>query len=232
MQYPYDKEVTYGQPNPYDKSLSQGRDAVDNPIVPKDIEHTHWEENEDDIGEAIGTPINFTKSGTGGAVTTVPGAAKGWASWSDDQEIDDEELTKAASSYQNVLPARKNQFFAGAQRMGGREGKQMGTWNKLQEAFVSLRATPEGQMTMSQGVQQAELEAVMTEFEIESKKAQDYIDSVDESDGMRFIFQLDPDHAADALGSGIGKEKIKDTYLSWADRSTNQAPNDAEEPQD
>jgi hypothetical protein len=116
--------------------------------------------------------------------------------------------------------------------MGGREGKQMGTWNKLQEAFVSLRATPEGQMTMSQGVQQAELEAVMTEFEIESKKAQDYIDSVDESDGMRFIFQLDPDHAADALGSGIGKEKIKDTYLSWADRSTNQAPNDAEEPQD
>lgn len=226
--FPYDKEPEYGTAK-MDKSLAQAKDAGDHPLVPKDISNTHWEEQGDDIEEASGTPINFAKSNSSNMVTTVPGAAKGWASWSDDREVPDEELQAASDAYQNMLPQKARQFVAGVQKrtMSGREGRDMSAWGKIREAFVSLRDTPEGQMTLSQGIDEAELECVMQEYEEQSAKAEGYLDSVDEAEGLKFLFQLDPDHAADSLRD-IGKDKIRDTYKTWADRSPMAMPDDQE----
>lgn len=228
--YPYDKDTTYGSAA-FDKSLTQGKDAQDNSLVPKNIEHTHWKEDDElEKLEAIGTPTNFTKSGTSNMGSAVPGSSQGWSSYKEADEMTDDELSTAASSYQNMLPAKKNQFAAGMQRrnMNGRESKMSNTWKAIHEAYVSLKDTPKGEMTLAQSVDEAELEAVMQEFEEQSSCAEKYLDEVDEIEGIKFLFQLDPDHAANSL-KDVGKDKIKNTYKSWADRSmSNQQPSDEE----
>lgn len=232
-EFPYDKPMGYGTPA-RGKPTSNGKDAGSHPIVPKDVSHSAWEELGDDIdqNEASGTPINFGKSGNAQSSGVVPGGPNGWSKWSDDQEMPDDELTRAAKQnakpYQNRMPAGGRQYVAGAQKrtMNGRENK-MSAWQKIHEAFVSLRSTPEGEMTMSQGVEQAELESVMQEYEEQSQKAASHLDELDEIEGLKFLFQLDPDHAATSLAD-VGKDRIRDTYKTWADRAVMQQPNDQE----
>lgn len=231
--YPYDKDNNYGSAA-FDRSLTQGKDAQDNPLIPKDIEHTHWKEDDEleklDQLEAAGTPMNLKKSGSGHTGVTIPGSSQGWASYKDAEEMPDEELFKAANSYQNMMPANRSQYAAGVQKrnMSGRESKMSSTWKSIQEAYVSLKDTPEGEMTLSQGIDEAELESVMQEFEEQSCAAEKYLDEVDEVEGMKFLFQLDADHAANSL-KHVGKDTIKNTYKTWADRSVgNQQPSDEE----
>lgn len=186
MTYPYDNAGTsYGQNLPLN-AQPRSKPSGD-PPVPKDTEHTIW----DEIDEAMGTPYAFRQAdgGRGGSTggRVAPGTAISFAYYSDDEEMPDSELSKY-----------------GEQKM----------WEKLKEAFVSLRDTPEGQLTLSQGLEEAELEATLGEFAEENKKAEQFLSSCSEAEMVQFLMDLDPEHAAESLGK-CGKDSLMGIYRKW-----------------
>lgn len=89
LEFPYDRDTSYGEPNAYDRG-SSGAGPSHSGITPKDTSHSIWDE---DMDEASGTPISIDKANRGqiGNSTGVPGAAGGWASdparpWDEDDK--------------------------------------------------------------------------------------------------------------------------------------------------
>lgn len=196
--YPYDRPVSYGSPNGADKSLMHGKDAQDNALIPHDVEHTIW----DDIEEALGTPYMFVKDGNGGSGggRTAPGTALGWSFYSDAEEMPDSELTKY--------------------------GEESNMWEKIVEAYVSLRDIPEGELAFSQGIEEAELESLMREFQLEVEDTRKYLESCSEAEMVKFLFDLDPEHSAENFAKG-GKDYLHGIYNKWVDK-IDAHPNDQE----
>lgn len=93
--FPYDRDVFYGQPNAYDRGSSGGA-SLHGPLVPKDDSKFSLRILGQD--EALGSPMHFGISSSPGlgTSTTVPGVA-GWANdppkkW-DDDDVDEGPLT-------------------------------------------------------------------------------------------------------------------------------------------
>lgn len=223
--FPFDRDTTYGTPQAYDRGSNTGRDAGPHEIVPKDIRHSHWEEEMDEV---VGSPILIGKSGNPGSAGTVPGTGGAWADSPFDREIDDDELSAAADDEKVVssMPIGGHQYGAGSQKkqFTGREG--IDVWDRLKEAYISLKSTPEGQTMLSQGVEEAELECLMREFQKESDETLQHLEGLDEKEMVKFLMDLDPDHAADSFKE-LGKDRLIGTYRSWADAIGNM-PNDPE----
>jgi len=95
--FPYDRDIFYGQPTAYDRG-SSATGPLSKPLTPKDDLHYSLKllgiELPDEVEEAMGTPTNFGISGKSNMGSTVPGVGSGWAtnpprSW-DKSDIDDE----------------------------------------------------------------------------------------------------------------------------------------------
>ena len=113
--YPYDKQVTYGQPADYDRG-SSNKGPQHQPITPRDTKHTAW----DEVDEAMGCPTNFTKSGSSQMGGTIPGAETGWANnppkdWDeDDDPLEEKSATfKVGADDQISIVGKPQQFSTG-----------------------------------------------------------------------------------------------------------------------
>lgn len=221
-QFPYDRETFYGTPQAYDRGSNKGRDQGPHPIVPKDTNHSIWDDMEPEVSEALGTQGTSPRAQSGdGSGRTLPGTTGPWAHAPFDDAVSDEELDAAGDDQQvsSKMPVGQKQFGMGMQKrkMGQRESK-MGVWQTIAEAYVSLKDTPEGQMSLSTGVRDAELEVLQREFDEASAATEQQLSQMEDADVVKFLVDLDPDHAAQSLGTDVGKEKLMSTYRSWADR--------------
>lgn len=170
--------------------------------------------------EAMGVPMSIKKAGDAHQGATVPGTSGPWGGDPFDDPRDLQDLLDAEPGDQQVvgkMPVGQFQFGMGAQkkRLNRRESMSRGPWKTLSEAYVSLRGTPEGQMTLSKGVEQAELDALKGEFADAYKSVGDEMTGMDDADVVKVLFVLDPDHAAQNFKQ-VGKEKLSDIYKSWA----------------
>lgn len=81
--FPYDRDVSYGSPQDYDRGSAHGSE-LHGPLVPANAERNPWEELGEEMGmqdEASGTPISFSISSRQGSYQggIAPGASRGWA---------------------------------------------------------------------------------------------------------------------------------------------------------
>lgn len=94
--YPYDRQVTYGQPAAYDRG-SSGAGPSHQPLTPH-TSYTSWEE----VDEAMGTPTNFGMSNRSSLGGSVPGMGGGWSHapikpWDDEDDKKKNECDVAAA---------------------------------------------------------------------------------------------------------------------------------------
>lgn len=226
MSYPYDRDFPpYGSPQSYDRGSGPGRDAGGHQIVPKDTTHTPWDGQDgldpEPTDEVLGFPMLIGKSQNGdGSGRTIPGTSGDWANAPFDDEVSDDELDAAADDQQVLsrMPVGRGQFSAGVQkRSTRRESTMHDPWNRLKEAFVSLKSTPEGQMSLSTGVKEAELEQLRTEFAQASADVEANIEAMEEAEIVKMLFDLDPDHASQSFAD-LGKDQLAHTYRSWSSK--------------
>jgi hypothetical protein len=78
--YPYDKDVFYGQPTAYDRG-SGASGPLNRPLTPKDDRHFSLKilGTEDEIDEVSGSPINLMRGNSSQRGSSVPGSSGGWA---------------------------------------------------------------------------------------------------------------------------------------------------------
>ncbi|MHB8407946.1 MAG: hypothetical protein ACYDHY_07670 [Acidiferrobacterales bacterium] len=104
--FPYDNDNTengYGQPNAYDRGSRGASGQIHNPIVPKDVTHSAWDDaardsksefEDDPKSEGMGSPENFGISDDSELGSMLPGAnGHGWNGkpvkpWDDDEGSD------------------------------------------------------------------------------------------------------------------------------------------------
>lgn len=84
--YPYDRDVSYGQPAAYDRS-SHGNGPMRNPLTPHDTEH--FSLSLLDLDEILGSPILMVKGTSSQMGSSVPGSGGRWSNnppkdWDDD----------------------------------------------------------------------------------------------------------------------------------------------------
>lgn len=96
MNFPYDRDVSYGQPANYDRGNSGGSN-LNHPLTPKDDSGFSLRilgiEDPAEIEEAGGAPSSPSKGNSSQLGTSVPGASMGWANdppktW-DDPDVKD-----------------------------------------------------------------------------------------------------------------------------------------------
>lgn len=104
--YPYDKEITYGQPNGYDRG-STGHGGLTRSFTPKNVEQLSdyilgMEDepssdpvDDESVDEAMGGEEFMSKGNSSQLGTTIPGATGGWSNspkkdWDEEPEISDE----------------------------------------------------------------------------------------------------------------------------------------------
>lgn len=92
--FPYDKDVFYGQPNAYDRG-SSATGPLERPLTPHDDSNFSLKLlglDQDEIEEMMGSPILMARGNSNQTGTTVPGVT-GWANnppknWDDEDDID------------------------------------------------------------------------------------------------------------------------------------------------
>jgi hypothetical protein len=97
-QFPYDIDTSYGEPAAYDRGSKTG--TSHNPIVPRDTSHSAW----DDLGEAMGTPMNFQQAYLG----DHGGSGEGWATmpirpW-DEDDVEEQSMFNINTGEPSVPP--------------------------------------------------------------------------------------------------------------------------------
>lgn len=96
--FPYDRDVSYGQPSAYDRGSSGGSN-LHGPLTPKDDSKFSLRLlGLDDVEEAMGTPTFFARSAQSDIGSVVPGVMIGWANdpprdWDEGEDIDESPLT-------------------------------------------------------------------------------------------------------------------------------------------
>jgi len=79
--FPYDTDISYGQPNNYDRG-SASSDTLNHPLTPKNdrefsLRILGIEDPAQD--EAVGTPMSLSRGGSSNIGSSVPGVGTGWA---------------------------------------------------------------------------------------------------------------------------------------------------------
>lgn len=89
--FPYDRDVSYGQPSAYDRGSSGGSN-LHRPLTPKDDSGFSLKLlGLDDVEESMGSPTFLTRAAQSGAGSSVPGVMIGWANdppkvWDGDED--------------------------------------------------------------------------------------------------------------------------------------------------
>lgn len=73
--YPYDRQVNYGQPADYDRGSGGGVGGLHHPLTARDADKSAW----DDLEEAMGTPMFFQKAYSSQRGSPAGTATVGWS---------------------------------------------------------------------------------------------------------------------------------------------------------
>ena len=95
--YPYDKDISYGSPQVYDRGSNHSGE-LHHSLTPKDTEHFSLTllDLEELVKEVMGSPMSMTKSNTSQLGSSNPGSSSsmGWSrnpikDWDEEEEIDE-----------------------------------------------------------------------------------------------------------------------------------------------
>ena len=143
--------------------------------------------------EAAGTHQLIGRSQPGSGGGTIPGTSGGWSSGARRDNVNDmgdAELDRASHESEE--------------------------FERVAEAFVSLRDVPSEPLGDSEPVSDVELDQLRAEFRRVSADVQKALADMEDRDVVRVIFDLDPDYAVDVFAKS-GKESLLSTYGGWAD---------------